>query len=146
MIGRGIPINQSKRPRPMVISTQMARVMRTRIGPCGSAVFSCGMRPEAAGFLGAAQAPLQWLLPETWRLYCARQVPCGGVAEWLKAHAWKACIRETVSWVRIPLPPPLKLILHGNFAPERLYPPPKTHTDSLGACFALQSRRKGDSL
>ena len=30
----------------------------------------------------------------------------GGVAEWLKAHAWKACIRETVSWVRIPLPPP----------------------------------------
>jgi hypothetical protein len=37
-------------------------------------------------------------------LYCA-DVP-GGVAEWLKALAWKACIRETVSWVRIPLPPP----------------------------------------
>src|SRR5579859_5270076 len=33
----------------------------------------------------------------------------GGVAEWLKAHAWKACIRETVSWVRIPLPPPALL-------------------------------------
>ena len=32
--------------------------------------------------------------------------PCGGVAEWLKAHAWKVCIRETVSRVRIPLPPP----------------------------------------
>src|SRR5690606_25789237 len=30
----------------------------------------------------------------------------GGVAEWLKAHAWKVCIRETVSGVRIPLPPP----------------------------------------
>ena len=30
----------------------------------------------------------------------------GGMAEWLKALAWKACIRETVSWVRIPLPPP----------------------------------------
>ena len=28
------------------------------------------------------------------------------MAEWLKAHAWKACIRATVSWVRIPLPPP----------------------------------------
>jgi hypothetical protein len=28
------------------------------------------------------------------------------VAEWLKAHAWKVCIRETVSRVRIPLPPP----------------------------------------
>ena len=30
----------------------------------------------------------------------------GEVAEWLKAHAWKACIRETVSRVRIPLSPP----------------------------------------
>src|SRR5882724_2902564 len=30
----------------------------------------------------------------------------GGVAEWLKALAWKACIRETVSRVRIPPPPP----------------------------------------
>src|SRR5437762_9861394 len=28
------------------------------------------------------------------------------MAEWLKAHAWKACIRETVSGVRIPLSPP----------------------------------------
>ncbi len=28
------------------------------------------------------------------------------MAERSKAHAWKACIRETVSWVRIPLPPP----------------------------------------
>src|SRR5215831_17647189 len=27
------------------------------------------------------------------------------MAEWLKAHAWKACIRATVSRVRIPLPP-----------------------------------------
>ncbi len=32
---------------------------------------------------------------------------CGEVAEWLKAHAWNACIRETVSRVRIPLSPPL---------------------------------------
>ncbi len=31
----------------------------------------------------------------------------GEVAEWLKAHAWKVCIRETVSRVRIPLSPPL---------------------------------------
>ena len=31
----------------------------------------------------------------------------GEVAEWLKAHAWKACIRETVSRVRIPLSPPV---------------------------------------
>jgi hypothetical protein len=29
----------------------------------------------------------------------------------LKAHAWKVCIRETVSRVRIPLPPPYVLVL-----------------------------------
>src|ERR1700693_3459190 len=37
----------------------------------------------------------------------SRRRKCGGVAEWLKAHAWKACLRETVTWVRIPLPPPV---------------------------------------
>jgi hypothetical protein len=28
------------------------------------------------------------------------------MAEWFKAHAWKACVRETVPRVRIPLSPP----------------------------------------
>jgi hypothetical protein len=41
--------------------------------------------------------------------YIAGSFPCGEVAEWLKAHAWKACIRETVSRVRIPLSPPVSL-------------------------------------
>src|SRR4029077_1462820 len=40
-----------------------------------------------------------------------RCAPHGGVAERLKAHAWKVCIRETVSRVRIPLPPPYVLVL-----------------------------------
>jgi hypothetical protein len=31
------------------------------------------------------------------------------VSEWLKEHAWKVCIRETVSRVRIPSSPPLKI-------------------------------------
>src|SRR5216684_3566951 len=41
----------------------------------------------------------------------------GGVAERLKAHAWKVCMRETVSRVRIPPPPPrLKsLITQANY-------------------------------
>ena len=30
----------------------------------------------------------------------------GRVAEWFKAQAWKACVRESVPWVRIP-PRPL---------------------------------------
>ena len=28
------------------------------------------------------------------------------MAERFKAHAWKACIGETLSWVRIPFSPP----------------------------------------
>ena len=36
------------------------------------------------------------------------------MAEWLKAHAWKACKRETVSRVRIPLSPPFFAILHNS--------------------------------
>ena len=43
--------------------------------------------------------------------FCVRlKARNGGVAEWLKAHAWKVCIRETVSRVRIPLPPPAALL------------------------------------
>src|SRR6185312_15451251 len=30
------------------------------------------------------------------------------MAERLKAHAWKACLGETLTWVRIPLSPPAK--------------------------------------
>jgi hypothetical protein len=38
------------------------------------------------------------------------------MAEWLKAHAWKACVRETVPWVRIPLSPP-------EYSPKSLQSP-----------------------
>src|SRR5665647_1140382 len=38
----------------------------------------------------------------------------GEMAEWLKAHAWKACVRETVPWVRIPLSPPAWPSFHAN--------------------------------
>ncbi len=31
----------------------------------------------------------------------------GEVSEWLKEHAWKACSREIVTWVRIPPSPPV---------------------------------------
>src|ERR1700686_3446204 len=30
----------------------------------------------------------------------------GEVSEWLKEHAWKACVGETQPWVRIPPSPP----------------------------------------
>src|SRR5258708_39394334 len=34
----------------------------------------------------------------------------GEMSEWLKEHAWKACVGETLPWVRIPLSPPVPLI------------------------------------
>src|ERR1035441_1143396 len=33
----------------------------------------------------------------------------GEMAEWFKVHAWKACLGETLTWVRIPLSPPVAL-------------------------------------
>ena len=33
----------------------------------------------------------------------------GEMSEWLKEHAWKACVGETLPWVRIPLSPPYLL-------------------------------------
>ena len=38
------------------------------------------------------------------------------MAEWLKAHAWKACKGETLSWVRIPFSPPVSFV---NFKDNR---------------------------
>jgi hypothetical protein len=55
----------------------------------------------------------QWYAPRLRPFYEAQD---GGVAERSKAHAWKVCIRETVSRVRIPPPPPAlnRLILKLN--------------------------------
>src|SRR5580658_2153245 len=39
-----------------------------------------------------------------------RKVRAGEMAERLKAHAWKACVRASVPWVRIPLSPPYTLV------------------------------------
>ena len=55
----------------------------------------------------------------------------GEVAEWFKAHAWNACIRETVSGVRIPLSPPsclpISLFSHEFRNRDRHVPHPVPH-------------------
>ena len=43
-------------------------------------------------------------------LFIEKLVLKGEMAEWFKAHAWKACLGETLSWVRIPLSPPLNTV------------------------------------
>ena len=55
-------------------------------------------KAEVAGYSCLRSAP---------RSHCA---PSGGVAEWLKAHAWKACVGKNLPLVRIPPPPPVNLI------------------------------------
>ena len=43
------------------------------------------------------------------------------MSEWLKEHAWKACVGETLPRVRIPLSPPINLFYRNEFAnPEGL--------------------------
>ena len=66
-------------------------------------------RPNTTTLHGIAEIGLQdGQLSANFRA-AARQGFRGEVAEWLKAHAWKACMRVTVSWVRIPLSPPPSL-------------------------------------
>src|SRR5258708_18021722 len=47
----------------------------------------------------------------------------GGMANWLKAHAWKPCVRETVPWLRIPLsPPPIEAVCYRTPSTSRNSP------------------------
>ena len=59
----------------------------------------------------------------------------GEMAERLKAHAWKACVGETLPWVRIPLSPPrlaaLVVAQRVDFRPE---------ASAFGLAFRLESR------
>ena len=65
------------------------------------------------GKVGVAGNPC---LPSTARPHCAS---FGGVAEWLKAHAWKACVGKNLPRVRIPPPPPVtRLILPWSLTEE----------------------------
>jgi hypothetical protein len=57
------------------------------------------------------------------------------VAERSKAHAWKVCIRETVSRVRIPPPPP-DLCLRLFLAVHRI---PESQAKSRSYCLALSA-------
>ncbi len=51
-------------------------------------------------------------------MICGIMGVCGRVAEWLKAHAWKACKGVTSSQVRILSLPPIRIfsdLLQGLF-------------------------------
>ena len=60
------------------------------------------------------------------------------MAEWLKAHAWKACIGETLSRVRIPLSPP-EYQERPGFCRSRLRPRADSSIQTV-VVYQLQSR------
>src|SRR5262249_14540980 len=73
----------------------------------------------------------------------------GEMAEWLKAHAWKACRGETPSRVRIPVSPPLKInnlqAFVGNgfgelHASPHFPPKPVIRSEGVRPRFPLRSR------
>jgi hypothetical protein len=94
-------------------------------------VFVCGAferqpRGRICDGLRTVRASNRCLRPRLGRCYrlafAAFVQRVGGVAERLKAHAWKVCMRETVSRVRIPPPPPLdmsKILIIMDCFPER---------------------------
>src|SRR6185436_20005884 len=70
----------------------------------GASKASCRVKP-ARGF---ESHPLRQLLSSRRFVHSAvtQGCPVGEMTEWLKVHAWKACLGETLTWVRIPLSPP----------------------------------------
>ena len=59
------------------------------------------------------------------------------MSEWLKEHAWKACVGETLPWVRIPLSPPIA-VFSGQFRLlTRFYPSSVPHLASCARGQAL---------
>ena len=72
----------------------------------------------------------------------------GEMAEWLKAHAWKACVRETVPWVRIPLSPPINfqpldpLDRNGEHVPHTAFGP----DDPRGAGVTFELAPEAENL
>ena len=106
MIGNGMPRSQSNNPRPMtsscVASLRTPRQRRqVKEVPLASAASSTAPRP--------APGPARVVTTRSAAIVRSPVCGFGEVAEWLKALAWKACIRETVSWVRIPPSPPIPI-------------------------------------
>lgn len=66
----------------------------------------------------------------------------GEMTERLKVHAWKACVRETVPRVRIPLSPPLKNCRTSGFFILFLCRTADAGSCAMGACEPGQVRKE----
>ena len=89
---------------------------------CGSSKF-CQKAVDPVAIIGIYRAvPPDWKQKSGPRRIDHRSLADGQVAEWLKAHAWNACIGETLSRVRIPLSPPLRAGYCLNHSLDAPYP------------------------
>src|SRR5918995_3911274 len=66
------------------------------------------------------------------------------MSEWLKEHAWKACVGETLPWVRIPLSPPAFARLRRASARLGLGPQPEQRGAAREGCRAESRSAKAD--
>src|SRR5205814_1177091 len=100
---RRMPLQQERLPQVVLSQYPLRRKLPTLRRSCSkSALASCGSVSSPIESKGSIP-PLRM----RWKSPC--QYPnryAGEMAEWLKAHAWKACLLERVTWVRIPLSPP----------------------------------------
>ena len=93
--------------RKSVVGQTPSRVHRARRRPRDPTPGSTKIADNSWPCINIASAPRCSLAKTPPPL---QERPSGEMAEWLKAHAWKACVRETVPWVRIPLSPPEWLV------------------------------------
>ena len=65
------------------------------------------------------------------------------MSEWLKEHAWKACVGETLPWVRIPLSPPcLRYFVRQNLYRCTSVPKFDPKCSRSSAHWALSGRKR----
>src|SRR5271165_1976227 len=76
-----------------------------------------------------------------------QRVLSGEMAEWLKAHAWKACVLERVPRVRIPVSPPFKInSLRESLTPSKILKrAPFQRKDFSASHHALSYPQRADS-
>ncbi len=97
---------------PTILPRRLARLNVATILPPHRTGSTAVLRRDLSDLAPFHLSLEHWRCPAPVVHACSGQRRYGGMAEWLKAHAWKACLRETVTWVRIPLPPPRSLCVH----------------------------------
>ena len=101
------------------------------------------MCPQTIGTTGHAESDMHegWFCATLFQAARKSLILNGEMSEWLKEHAWKACVGETLPWVRIPLSPPSLLGTCKIFGCQRLRRPDLSAADRRAATRDRRSPR-----